>query len=331
MSANEFKCNLYHAVIDLLWRQWTLLGIAGQVNTKNNGMVLDPEALLIFSAGFCRYDQRLYDLLPDWMCRYGSLINIQRLRALHETAAWKDTNSLGFLTALMAEFEKGRWKKSAFEFRTSIPATPISMFLDWQNDEPLYIPKPDALALHYGFLRSEYFPSGKVASNLPGGVSTLLLRMRALFGVSARAETLLILLDRGVCRIQEIADSSGFAWKSVQDVLGELCSGEFVSAISGEKRGKHYTLKSPEKFKRLLEIDRCHFPDWQKLYDALGILWDTLSNPLLAGVSEVTFQREIERSFEERLQSYFLHFRLDSLRLLNSRTVMDLPLLLQTL
>ena len=66
MSVNKFKQELLNAILELLWKQWTLLGVAGQINAHDN-FVLDPEALLIFSAHFAKFDQRLYDLVIDWL------------------------------------------------------------------------------------------------------------------------------------------------------------------------------------------------------------------------------------------------------------------------
>ena len=45
---SKFKQELLNAILELLWKQWTQLGIAGQINANHN-FVLDPEALLIFS------------------------------------------------------------------------------------------------------------------------------------------------------------------------------------------------------------------------------------------------------------------------------------------
>ena len=63
MSATEYKKALLDAILSLLWRQWTGLGVLGYGQPLHNDTFADPEALLITSAKFARYDQRLYDLL----------------------------------------------------------------------------------------------------------------------------------------------------------------------------------------------------------------------------------------------------------------------------
>lgn len=98
MSVNKFKSDLLDSILELLWRQWTQLGVAGAVNSKDD-WVLDPEALLIFSAHFARYDQRLYDLVIDWLQCNGESINLPRLKALLKRFDHADRKSLGFIAA----------------------------------------------------------------------------------------------------------------------------------------------------------------------------------------------------------------------------------------
>ena len=42
---SKFKSDLLDSILELLWRQWTQLGIAGAVNTNDN-FVLDPESIM---------------------------------------------------------------------------------------------------------------------------------------------------------------------------------------------------------------------------------------------------------------------------------------------
>ena len=329
MSVNEFKQQLFDAVLELLWRQWSQLGISGQISTDGTSYVLDPEVLLIFSTRFGRYDQRLYDLILDWLRLNGSAINIQRLKTLAGNCRFKDLPSLGYLAAQMQLADGNRWKKPATDFLPAPVETPVPMFLSPGNGRTNFIRRQDELAAQYGFLRDAYVPSGKVTPYPVDDVPALLLRTRGLFGVSARAETILILLDKGICRIQDIADRTGFAWKSIQDVLTEMIAAGFVAARSGEKRGKYYLLKAPEKVKALLNIENCRFPDWKNLFDALGILWETVSNPRLAALSEATFRSELERVFEESVGNALLCAEFKELQCPDAESLLTLPEILK--
>ena len=116
MSAKEYKNSFFDAVLSLLWQHWSLLGVPGQISAKENEFVLDPEALLLFSTEYARYDQRLYDQILDWLQMHSSLINIQRLKALNTKCKFKNTASLGYMAAVVAETEPTRWAKPAKDY-----------------------------------------------------------------------------------------------------------------------------------------------------------------------------------------------------------------------
>ena len=300
MLAREFKDNLIDAILTLLWRHWVLLGIPGQVSANEEGMVLDPEALLLFSSEFARYDERLYDLILDWLEVNSSLINIQRLKALHAKSECKNTASLGYMAAVVAEKEPVRWAKPAKDYRNEASAIPL--FKDKDDRSECFIPKTDVLAQSCGFLRNMRVNTGKIPHCLPKGTASLLLRMRGLFGISARTETLLILLNTIPCKVQDVVDRSGFVWKSIQDVLEEMKATGFVASTSESKRGKQYYLTDPEKIKQLLDIDTCIFPCWWNIYDILGELWQLISNPRFNLVSDETFLNEVKSLYENKLR-----------------------------
>ena len=306
MLVQDYKQQLFEIILDLLWKQWTALGIPGQVAVHESEMILDPEALLIFSAGFARYDQRLYDLILDWLLNHSSQMNIQRLKALHAKAEWKDTASLGYICAVISETDPGRWRKMADSYSSKDTKQASALFRDCNDESEAFIPQRDLLALHCGFSRNIRQYSNKIPDSFPKTPATLLLQMRGLFGISARAETILKMLTSHLCKVQDIVDYSGFTWKSIQDVLAELIAGGFVSSIDGSGRGKQYYLTNPKKLMRLFDIQTPHFWNWMNLYDAIGLFWEVCSNPLLKNVSDETIFNEFQSLFREKLQKKLL-------------------------
>ena len=307
MSAQEYKKQVFEAVQDLLWKQWTALGAPGHIAASKSNTVLDPEALLVFSAGFARYDQRLYDLILDWLQAHSSKINIQRLKALHAKSEWKDSASLGYMSAVTAKTNPTRWKKPAMDYLPDDATSPAALFLDENGEPEQYIPRQDKLAFKYGFFRNVRIDTQEMPVSLPKTTATLLLRMRGFLGISARAETLLVLLTSPQCKVQDIVDRSGFTWKSIQDVLSELASGGFVSSVDGVSRGKLYYLPEPDSIRKLFGVRQGSiFPNWLCIYDAIGFLWQTVSNPRLSKVSEETFSHELDSLNTDRLQQKLL-------------------------
>jgi hypothetical protein len=328
MSAIEFKHRYHDAILGLLWRQWTRLGVSGQVADGSRRYVLDPEALLLFSAWFCRYDQRLYDLIIDWLRKNGSFINIQRLKALAGKIHRHDRASLGFIIHQMSADGDRRWQKLAEDLLPKKVEAPLPMFLNLDRRQKDFWRTADAAALQYGFLRSPYQPTAKVSGFPADDCATLLLQLRGVFGLSARAETILALLNQDICKIQDIADISGFSWKSIQDVLLELSATPVVATRGEGKRGRYYFLKSPDKISALFEVKDVIFPDWRGVFDGLAVIWETASNPRLEGLSEQTFTGELKRVFEEQIGETLLVAGIDELKFLNAETIYDLPDLL---
>ena len=49
-----------------------------------------------------------------------------------------------------------------------------------------------------------------------------------------------------------------------------------------------------------------HFPNWLCIYDAIGLLWQTVSNPGLNKVSKETFSHELDSLYADWLQQNLL-------------------------
>ena len=72
---------LEQRAIDLLWRQWTAAGVAG--NAKPPQQAIDLEAMIAFTPFVAAADPRLADESADWCARIGKhFISISRLRQI---------------------------------------------------------------------------------------------------------------------------------------------------------------------------------------------------------------------------------------------------------
>ena len=319
MSVNKFKQELLDSILTLIWKQWTQLGIAGQINANDN-FVLDPEALLIFSAHFARYDQRLYDLVIDWLQCNGESINQPRLKALLKRFPHADRNSLGFITASV---NLKKWNVFA---KTLLPEDIETEPLFFEND---FVSTPDENALRYGFKRNRYVQSNKVMPFSNNGNASLLLRLRGAFGMSARAEAILTMLNKEFCRIQDVADAGGFSWKAASDVLDELCTSGVAVTLDKNKRGRTYFLKDVSTMCSLFGVDTVKFPDWLTVFEMLSTVWKCISNPLLAEVSEKTVSGELQREFTQKISDRLQNCGIVPLSKLNADFVLSLAAIVQ--
>jgi hypothetical protein len=319
MSVSKFKQELLNAILELLWKQWTQLGIAGQINTSDN-FVLDPEALLIFSAHFARYDQRLYDLVIDWLQCNGKSINLPRLKALLKRFNHADRKSLGFIAASVKSKKWQPFAKGLLLENTDVEP----MF--FEND---FVLKPNETALRYGLKRNQYVQSYKVMPFASKGNASLLLRLRGAFGMSARAEAILTMLNKEFCRIQDVADAGGFSWKSASDVLDELCTSGVAVTLDKSKRGRSYFLKDASAIRSLFGVDTVKFPDWRTIFEMLSVVWHCISNPRLAEVSEKTVTGELQREFTEKIGDLLQNCGITSLGKLTAESLLTLPEIVQ--
>ena len=110
MQLQEFKNNYLDLLLQFLWRQWSALGIAGYSESKDP-WVIDPEALLLFSATLTRYEQRLFDEILDWVDMNDRFINVQRLRNIQKQEGFNCTDVLSAIAAVMMKNKAGiKWK-----------------------------------------------------------------------------------------------------------------------------------------------------------------------------------------------------------------------------
>ena len=72
------------ATTDLLWSLWTELGVNGVVR-KHAQVIIDPEALLLFSPLLVASEPRLLELIYSWSVKHHGLIAPSRLSGLRKT------------------------------------------------------------------------------------------------------------------------------------------------------------------------------------------------------------------------------------------------------
>lgn len=328
MLVKEYRNLLLESLLDFLWKQWSQLGISAHISKNTPRYVIDPEALLVFSAFIGRYDQRLYDLILDWLNINGHFVSIQRLKTFIATARPDTVRSLQYMSYCAGQGGEKRWLKLSEADNQDNAKALEPLFLSKSTEQKIFIPQKDINAKLFGWSRNIYKPSNKVqqfSNDTPG---TLLLRLRGTFGLSARAETILTLLEHNICKVQEIANHSHFAWKSIQDVLDELSASAIVDCISSSTRGSKYKLKTPHVILTLFNIPKVIFPDWINLFDALTNLWTTVANPQLESFSEDTWHEEIRLLFENKIYDAFASSSIEPLQEITAKNIEKLPELL---
>jgi len=279
-SLENSRADLLHSALDLLWRQWTLLGVPGHAPETAPSLprIIDPEALLLFTTELGRYDARLLDEVTNWLRQYARLINVQRLKTLHHTHHLGDTAALSALAAtLLQNARMAKWKTLAS--LAEPPPEPRALFLrEDGGDLPAHGPI-DPVYAAYGLTRGLQPVRSDARPPQIDHPGVLLIKLRALFGVSARAEIIAALLTEESAHPAALAHRIGYLPRTVQDNLNEMAlSGHVAGARVPGLREKHFALR-PHDWQFLITWEARSFPSWVEwavrfalVQDALGLL-----------------------------------------------------------
>lgn len=245
--------------------------------------VIDPEALLLFTCTFGRYEPRLFDEVIDWLEENGAFINIQRLKRIQKTETFAGGRVLSAISSTLGKGEDVlKWKKLAEGDGQELTVrAPEPLFYD-REGRPLPVPEQgEPTFARHGFQRGPLRLRGYSQRFRPTQQTNLVLQLRALFGVSARCEIIMYLLTHEAGHASAIAKQSYYFPRAVQNALVDI-SRSGVAQIRSEGREKHYWLKQ-DAWSRLLNRNEV-FPKWitwPPLFSAMERIWLKINDPKL--------------------------------------------------
>lgn len=208
----------------LAWSQWTELGARG-VERRHASWSVDPEALLVLTAALAELDPRLRDESLDWCLKYRRYLSRSRLR--HALSGVHDDIRAAYdrYAATLSHAGASSWPAKADPW----PFTPTS------KSELADLRRP----------------------------ALVRLRLRAIFGVSARAEIIHALTwqARDWVGSAELARLAGYTKRNIDDELDGLeRAGLVEAALSGNRR--LVRLLDVAALQGLVGPAPKHVPDW---------------------------------------------------------------------
>jgi hypothetical protein len=305
MQLHEFKDSYIDLLLQFLWRQWSALGVAGYAEGGDN-WVIDPEALLSFSATIARYDQRLFDEILDWLDKNERFINVQRLRTILKQEGYISSDVLSAIAALIMKNKSGiKWKGLARSVKTSKDKQRHLFYLKSGKPVPV-VGEKDPVFGNYGFERNPVQNRGMSGVFPVKQKTSLLLQLRSFLGISSRSETLCYLLIKGRGTIQEIADQTYYAWRSIQDVLFEMGHSGMLS-FSTAKKGRFYYIDNEPWLDLFLKNkdERIQWICWPPLFRALELIWLKLNETGLFELSRLEQAAVMRELMSKELDSRF--------------------------
>jgi len=232
------------ALTDLAWRHWTELGVSGWRLGDRQGaseldVAIDPEPLIFLTAAVADIDPRLRDEAIDWCVTFGRYISKVRIKRLLR---------LGIVDpAAYSSFAR---------------TVNRSAHLAWPTD---------------GGVLWRFKPSGRSTLNVRGRRSTIRLRARLVFGVSARAEILVALGDeaRWAFTATELAERVRYGRRIVVEALEALTAVGLVRGVDAPG-ARRFFLADPLAVHGILGPPPAVTIDWALAFDACWRCFATL-------------------------------------------------------
>jgi len=210
MPTHTFAQAFNSSMLELLWSLWSEFGVSGWTRCHTH-WVIDPEPLILLTAAFGHREPRLRDESLDWCLRFGRYVSLARMR-----------NIL-----------KARFSAEPMDLRAAFGAYSATINAHSSQHWPLAT-KP---------LRVK--PSGKSKLDAFDRPSLLHLRLRALFGVSARAEVLrlfLLLPSAQLAAADLVQEEVGYTKRAVRDALEDLHMAGILEVLT-IRNAKAYRLR----------------------------------------------------------------------------------------
>jgi hypothetical protein len=222
--------------LELAWSLWAELGVDGMVR-RHDWQAIDLEPLIVFTAHLGDADNRLRASTIDWCITNARFVSAFRLRNLAEQASAPTRAAFGRYAATVRAHSKAPWPGEG---------DPLTLF------HPEHIGSPD--------LRRP---------------SLIQLRLRALVGVSARAEVLKLMLaapDRPQAA-SKLAEDAAYGKGSVAQALDMLTMAGIVQ-VQPEANRLLYQLARPGELAQTLLWLPSVFPDWWPIFKVVEALAD---------------------------------------------------------
>jgi hypothetical protein len=227
--------NLREEIQNFYWGAWSELGVSGWGRTHND-WAIDPEPLIVFSSSVIASEPRLRDEVIDWCSDNWRHISAVRLRHLLKDNPEEDSDAWGQFAATVNRFSgAAKWPRATSE--------------------------------------RDFTRTGRSSLRPLSEGSMVYLRMRSIFGLTARTEILRYLLFTGErSTAAMLAAQVNYAKRNV----AEACESLSRAGLLHSKQFGNRLYFSLADSKRLLDFLGPYAdirPDWASLFRVVNTLF----------------------------------------------------------
>jgi uncharacterized protein YegP (UPF0339 family) len=265
MEISALRQRLTSSLLDFAWDEWAQMGVL-TAPPRPRRWAQDPEALLVLTLEVARSDPRLFDEVLDWLVHNEPLVSTRRVRTLCEDQEDRRLSSavMEWVTRQVRPSSTGRGGRTD-------DGEPEALFRG-ADGTSLPTLKADPIFLTYGLTRPLAAPSGKSLDPDLRAPINFAFRLRHLLGVGTRAEAVRYLLTADIdsATVADVAASSGYAKRNIQEALSSLQAAGVASAVTVGAEQRFAVDRSRWGF--LLDLDTRELPIYRNWPDLLGAL-----------------------------------------------------------
>lgn len=257
MSLKKFKQQYLDRLLEIHWKQWSALGVSAQVRPEER-RIIDLEALVLSTLGIGLHDTRLLGASAEWLTEQGRWLNLPRFKRLSRYFTVSTPGieerigpplhpaAVGILGEALARRGKKSW---------------IKEFPGGAGD--------NGTAREYKNFFSGLKKRGIVTEPVLSCQSLLQLRLRGMFGVDARAELLIYLLNHEGGNSNSIAREIFFNQRNVYQILGEWHRSGMLVKTDGA-RATTFSLKDRDLWADIADVDEeTAYLNWGRMFHVL--------------------------------------------------------------
>lgn len=257
-SILDIKELVDQTAVDVAWKQWTSLG-AGAASTTSEPArsVVDPEALVLLSLSLLESERRLADFLAWWAEVGAKLLSVQRYKTQLRQFPERIRDDCAGFARLAIDAGDLRWRPYASEQKPS-----------WAT-------------------------RGRKGGDVPHvrGSTGLLVRLRAGFGVNAKADALAFLIGSGedAFTTQQVATAIGYGKTTVHVALQDMVLARLIHQSPGQPATYRVQRQPWSELLELASPDATGTAEWRywlQVHSFLAQSHDFLSRPESSDLSE---------------------------------------------